>query len=456
MSVFDRYGPAMEEFIDGADVVEDGDADEVILKVSEVEDPEAGTIEGEIAEVKEEIDTAERDIEELETKAEAIEAFEAAVEDFAKDGGMNPQAAALIHGQMAGIMASVGVESYSLAAEQFDGKASRARNTEPALEAIGDTLKKVWEFIKRIAAKLWNFLKDMWSKISFQLARVKARAIKIQNAANNLRGHTSKAEVAVGGNSYLYLNGEFIGQNGQGLKALNEFTSASAAMALTCHGASSEIQETVKGSNDEEQNKRAVTKVLKGFAAIMRAGKTTGKAPIQGDSVVKLPLLPGNKTIFISGPNVGIVTPEEAIKALKKINAVFATDPEAKAVSKVDKVKVSSASDIVSRMKSVISTLGSYESGRKGNDSVVADMKKLAAINPDGFEKKAVILKVVRQAITAIRKLCSGSVVGAHAHFLSTVSALNSFSAREVAVLAKDKKKGGKSDDKKDDDKDDK
>lgn len=453
MSVFDRYGPAMEEFVDGADVVEEGDADEVILKVSEVEDSEAGTIEGEIAEIKEEIDTAERDIEELETKAEAVEAFEAAVEAFAQDGGMNPQAAALIHSQMTGIMANVGVESYVLAAEQFEGNAARLRNTEPALEAISDTLKKVWEFIKRIAAKLWNFLKDMWSKVTFQLARVKARAIKIQNAANSLKGHTSKAEVKVGGNSYLYLDGEFIGQSPKAIKAFNDFTGANVTMAGICHGAAEAIQGSVKGSASEEDNKREITKVLKGFSALVRAGKSAGKAPIQGDNVVKLPLLPGNKTIFISAPNVGIVDTAEALKSLKKINAVFATDPSAKAITKKDKVQVSSASDIVKRMKDLVSALDSYEGGRKASEAIVGDMKKLSSINPDGFEKKDNMLKVVRQAIIAIRKLTSGSVVGAHSHFLSAANAWVSFAAREVAALAKDKKKGGKSSDESSDDK---
>lgn len=445
MSVFDRLTFANEEFEDGADAVNAEDASEVIVKISEVEDPEAGVVEGEIAEIKEEIDTAERDIEELETKAEAAESYMEAIEAFGKDGGMEPQAAGLIHAQMSGLMAKVGVESFALAAENFDGSAARQRNTEPALEAISDTLKKVWEFIKRIATKVWNFMKDLWSKISFQAQRVKARAVKIQNAANSLKGHSAgDKKIKVGGNSYLYLGNEFVGQGTKGVDAINAFVKVQPQYAQAIAGVAETIKSAAGGAGSDDAAKAEIGKILKSVLTISRTGQRASKAPLSGDRVIKFPTLPGNKTIFVAIPEAKEDNVEGAMKALRGINAIFATDPSSKTTSKTEEVQVSSAQDVSNRMKAVIGALSGYEAERKGIESLTKALKTLSDMTPDNMDKKAAILKVVRQAVTAVRKLAGGTVAGANSHVLSALSAQVSFAARELSALAKDKKKGTK------------
>lgn len=451
MGVFDRMQAfANEDFEDGSEVVTAEDASEVVIKVSEVEDPEAGVVEGEIAEIKEEIDTAERDIEELEQKAEAAEAFAEAVEAFAAEGGMEPQAARLIHTQMSSLMANCGVESYALAAENFQGTAARARNTEPALEAISDTIKKVWEFIKQIATKVWNFIKELWSKISFQAQRIKARTIKVMNAANSLKGHSADVEVKVGGNSYLYIGNDFIGQSEKGLEAMVNFLKAQSSYTDALGSMAGAIRGAAANGAKDDDVKSEITTILRTIPAITRAGTKVTQAPLSGDTVVRLPVLPGNKTIFTSIPEDSKTEDVPAsIKTLRKLNSIFASDPATKTTTKKDKVKVSNANQIKQRMGKVGQFLSNYESAKGQVDSLNKAFAAMVKVNPDGVDSKATILKVVRQAVTTIRKLACGPVAGANAHILSSVGAYVNFAAREISVLAKDKKKGGSKDGKK-------
>lgn len=446
MSVFDRVNQMLgnEEFVDGSDAVDENGDSDIEVKLHDAEDAEIGVVDGEIAEIKEEIDTAERDVEELEEKAAATESIQDALEEFHRDGGISQQAARLAQSQLKKTMEGCGVSTFALGAENFETSSARARNGVAAVESIGDSLKKIWEFIKATALKIWNFMKDLWSKVSFQQTRLKNRLIKLQNVAGSLKNTNTDGEVKVGGDSKLYLNGKFIGQSNTAADSLKRFASNQKSYLSAAAQLADSTVTAVKGTG-EDAARKAVSETARAMQALIRTGTKATKAPISGDNVVQLPTLPGNKTVFIATADIDAgADAQSALKSLRKVNAIFGS--VGGEISKVDKVKVSTPSEVVGRLKGLAGALEELSSTSKASDALNKELKDLNKMNIDGFERKSSGLKLVRQLIALIRKLTSGVVVGATQHYLSVISSHASFAAREIKVLGKKKKEDKKED----------
>ena len=304
----------------------DGEGD-LTAKLSEVDDEQVGVIEGEVAEIEAEVVEATQDAESLDDEAEKVEVITEAVEAFAAEGGIHPQTARLLHNTLAENMASLGMETYSLNANNFDGAAGRENATVPALENIKEYGAKIITWIKETLKRLAGLLSDLWSKVSLQAKRVEARAKKIIAAVGEVK-NTGAVEVKVGNNPYLYdaRSGAFLGNSvGNVLKKfvgdLGKYYAAAPAIAKS--GTVSVGESASKGPFDGDQ--KVVARLPSGKGVFVKVADGVFSVAVGGSVEIKLTATDNMTASDAKGIATGVSEAVKAFAALKPVSEAVKT-----------------------------------------------------------------------------------------------------------------------------------
>lgn len=160
---------------DGDDVVMDEDVDQHDMDdegtvspkpiVSEFEDTNAAAIQEEV----EEISAAMEEFDELVEIADEQDQLQDIVEEAQGEGGLNEIAAELMENSLESIDRRLGrfgidVKTEMPSLESFGGIMNRRTATMISLESIKERANNLWETVKRILAKIWNWIKSTAAK----------------------------------------------------------------------------------------------------------------------------------------------------------------------------------------------------------------------------------------------------------------------------------------------------
>lgn len=135
------------------------------------------------------VDELVTSIEDAIVDADALGDIQEVVADKVEDGeGLSPEAAQIAEIAVEAICARLGMNSSKVmpAMESFGSSNSRVTATRIAMENIGDTIKKVWEAIKKAFKSVWQKITDWFSKFFANSDKVKAYAEALRKQATEL------------------------------------------------------------------------------------------------------------------------------------------------------------------------------------------------------------------------------------------------------------------------------
>lgn len=271
-------------------------------------------------------------IDELEEMTGGLEALADFVGTQAEKGGLDSQAASLVAMCANAHLAPAGatIDAVMPGNESFEDEAGRGLATTAGLEAIGDTIKKVWETIM-------NFLKDLKKKImnfydqNFSLAgRVNSNAASLAKA--ELKGEPKEKTVTIGaavGN--MMIDEKVVGVDAIKLPIFNmkgtEAAVKSYASALA--GLASKLTaETL--TEIEQAHVEILEKAIDAYDA--KESVSNDDRFEKGLTILRSKEMPGGKAVFC-------VKPDDAIEG-KAINELLPkllpVDPKAKVDTKAE------------------------------------------------------------------------------------------------------------------------
>lgn len=178
------------------------------LEVGEVVDEDGAQLDGEnlaendLMEAAQEADVVEEgsdDIEELVETSEALESFLAAAQAASKQGGWTTQEAAAHDLGINIVMGRIGGGSRDVmpSLESFGSSRERINATTSVENRITDTLKQIWEAIKRAVNKVIAFVRKWYLKIADGATRLKKRAEAIRKKAENTNGSAKDKKIRI-------------------------------------------------------------------------------------------------------------------------------------------------------------------------------------------------------------------------------------------------------------------
>ncbi len=175
---------------------------------------ETHTVANEIAEVQNlQFEAADEDTaaDKLENEAEQTEEVAEVLEDdVAQERALDPTAAKLLKLTFQNIVGKQYAGRTLPATESFDGSRSEAReNTRIALEGIKETLKKFWEAIKAQFKKVYEKVKSWIVKTFSAAKKLKERAKKLQQKANDTVGTIEEKSFSFGQTKTIAVDGKY-------------------------------------------------------------------------------------------------------------------------------------------------------------------------------------------------------------------------------------------------------
>lgn len=151
----------------------------------------------EVVEAEQEVDAAEAASAELEEAAEGLESLQAALESSLANGGLTAGEARFANMHAASLCGRLGLtQSVMPSMESFEAN-DRVEATRVSMEGIGETLKKIWEAIKSMAAKVWNWISNFFKSIFGAAERLERRAKALDKVAGKLTGDAKKSKITV-------------------------------------------------------------------------------------------------------------------------------------------------------------------------------------------------------------------------------------------------------------------
>ena len=176
------------------------------LEVGQVVDEDGAQLDGEnlaendLIEASEEAEVVEEGAEESELlaeTAESLESFLSAAQAAKKQGGWTSQEAAAYELGINVVMSRLGGDARDVmpSLESFGSSRERINATASVENRITDTLKKIWEAIKRAVNKVVAFVRKWYLKIADGATRLKKRAEAIRKKAENTTGSAKEKKI---------------------------------------------------------------------------------------------------------------------------------------------------------------------------------------------------------------------------------------------------------------------
>lgn len=255
--------------------------------------------------------------------------------------------------------------------ESFGGDTERREATELSMESISDTIKKIWDAIKRTVQKVIKAVSDFFSKLFGGVKKAKKKAEELQKKLKDMKNPEAKEKTfKSAGLSSIALDGKVDkGSIMKGLSTMSVLTLSSASMVGIYLDYLKEVVGYFKAKKEE-------TKEIE--YAVKKANEDLRKEEL----VAKQDELPGGKVIIAADS-------EKSDKGLPSLISPELTDhPKAKSY-KADKdgIDALSTSDIENVLKSVIGSLESIEKSEKQKLDM-AQMQESALSQADRFAQE--------------------------------------------------------------------
>lgn len=104
------------------------------------------------------------------------------LESFRSEGGMHPQAAAVLNAAMEGFRIRIGLSAPIPSSESFGSSTDRMAMTEVSIESLSDVAKKIWKAIKDAWNKLVDWIKGLFGKKKESAEKLKERFKALKEA----------------------------------------------------------------------------------------------------------------------------------------------------------------------------------------------------------------------------------------------------------------------------------
>lgn len=159
------------------------------------------SMEGDMLEVEESrqvVDGQTQDIEEMEEVADGLEAIVERVEASLEAGGLSEGEASMMQLAANGYMQRLGLESVSglPSLESFGGASDRLQGTTVSVEAIKDTIKKIWQAIKTAVQRAITAIQNFFAKIFSSVDKIVSRAESLSGQVDKVSGSPGKIKAS--------------------------------------------------------------------------------------------------------------------------------------------------------------------------------------------------------------------------------------------------------------------
>ena len=136
----------------------------------------------EVVAVEAEGELLTEEMEVLTDEYQGLDKVRATLESFRSEGGMNPQAAAVLGAALEGFRIRLGISVAVPSTESFGSASDRMSLTEISIESLSDTMKKIWEAIKKAWNKMVDWVKGLFGKKKETAEKLKERFKALKEA----------------------------------------------------------------------------------------------------------------------------------------------------------------------------------------------------------------------------------------------------------------------------------
>ncbi len=160
-------------------------------------DEEAVEVPGEVRDAEDEVEDTQDVIDDSSDDVERLEDIKDILEDAAEKGeGIDETAAKVVEVAVESIYARLGIRETNVigATEGFSNVRTRVTATKLAAEAIGETISRAWEAVKKFFKDLWAKIKELWARYATAVGRLKGKAESIRKKLNRAPDNKKETE----------------------------------------------------------------------------------------------------------------------------------------------------------------------------------------------------------------------------------------------------------------------
>lgn len=188
--------------------------EEAAVAADPVEVAEAERLPAEIVEAEVDVDNATTAVDELDRARRRLETVRDRLADTLDEGGVTPQAAALVQDTVDDVSETIGESAEVPSVEHFGGESSRYSATVASMEAISDLAKKVGKAILEALKKVKEFILKLVGKMVQYLGTVGMRNDQLQKRLDAAKsGEWKSGEVDLGGTYATIATGHSVDLN---------------------------------------------------------------------------------------------------------------------------------------------------------------------------------------------------------------------------------------------------
>jgi hypothetical protein len=351
----------------------------------------------EATDISADVEAGVQEVDQAMADAETLERIAGTAEEANADGGLDPVAAEIAEVAVEAIYSRLGISIAKTnypALESFSGRSSRGRATSLAVESIREKIGDIWKAVKAAFARLVDFVKNVYQKLTDANRKYHARANALLAQVNAAKEEPSGKVKAKG-----ILKGALAKDKAEVLanvgSAAEQVESYNVALTDVLAGAK-EIVETVKDkkyANDELRSAALPKALAKGIDSL-RAKTGPDKGAIHGKIQV---------TMGEDAPGTW-----DSIKgfAVSVKESVVSDAPELEALSLAEiKTVVKGVKDILEVSAKQKAAIASFDAVTKSIDEII---RAVPEAGKGGDERKTKDNAIV--ARNAVSKLGSQSV----------------------------------------------
>lgn len=299
------------------------------------------------------------DVEAAVGDAETLDKIADTAEASAEEGeGMDPVSAEIAEVAVESIYARLGLNKKATPSmEAFGSTGSRKAATRIAVEDWKDTVKRVWESVKKFFVSIWEKVKALFQRFLDFFRSLEKAAVSMKSRVAALKGEAKEEKFENASIAKAFL-GEGSAENvAKVLKNQNEFMKKSSDRAKT-------LTEDISLMTSDLQKESKETKAVKDEEEILAEDLVAGKKVKTGNKDGK-PFFEVVETTKTEGKSVKTLSKEEMTKVCDKVIAL------ARDISEVKKTvaSVEKATKAVSKAAEVVATAvekENLESAKKG------------------------------------------------------------------------------------------
>lgn len=376
---------------------------EVVIDVVGADEVPA-EIERDTAEVAEAAGEVTGDVEVMEEAVEdavALSDIADTAEDSVEEGeGMDPVAAEIAEVAVESIYARLGIsKKASPSMEAFGSTGSRKTATRVAVEDWKESVKKVWEGVKRFFVQIWEKVKELFARFLDLFKNLEKAALSVKTRVSALKGEAKEAKFENKGLAKALGRGKGVASYGSVSSLLkdqtgfmSEISQASEIMANDLAAKIGKITQLMTSPNAEDA------------AKVMDDMKRADKETKLGEE-----LFNGTTVIMVAKEGKSFVKTEEAKTEGKEVQTLSKTEMAqvcdgvvalAKDIVAAKKVlaAVDKSTKAISKVAGVVASAGSKE--KEHEDAIKATKQAASQMTADG----AVMLKLSSISISLTAK----------------------------------------------------